>query len=205
MSWDVDDELGRRVKQYYEERVLPPEVMKRMRLMAFTAAPGRKPRRVFAGLVGRPVAGFTAVALVVLFCVLAGWQYVGSRLRTAQQMELMAAEIALNHQKQFELDFQTPDVALLDDSMSDLDFSLIYPEELAGDDYTVLGARYCTIQSVIAAQIRLEDDGQREYTLYQFRAPDSAWQKPTTIVVDEIAVTFWQEEALLLGLAQAVR
>jgi len=120
-----------------------------------------------------------------------------------ERLEVVAAEIALNHAKQFKADFATPNIAGLVNVMPLLDFAPVHPRRMQLDTYHVMGARYCTIDSSIAVQIHLEDETQFAYTLYEFRNPGALKLKDETVIdVGDIQVTLWQEGGVAMGLAQ---
>ena len=68
-----------------------------------------------------------------------------------------------------------------------------------------MGARYCSIQGKLAAQLRLQDKAsQKIYTLYQVSG--NAYDLPSphevrTIDLDGIRVKIWQEKGVWLALA----
>ena len=144
-----------------------------------------------------------ALGFALLVCFITMFWIAGEQ-DAPTQAQLVAAEIALNHQKRFEIDYFSSDIADLNKDMTQLDFALVQPSGLK--DYKLVGARYCTIGDAIAAQLLLtkgQDAGA--YTLYQFRSSTPlALSEAVTMDVQDVRVTLWSEGALILGLAQPI-
>jgi hypothetical protein len=121
----------------------------------------------------------------------------------------IANEVALNHLKQRPLEVEGADMASLQAYFAELDFRLV---QTSFDDPArdrMLGGRYCSIQGVTAAQLRLSDDKGRIKTLYQvpyeasrFGAlPDiGSGEIPWVTQVRGLTVELWVEKGLLFAL-----
>ncbi len=206
MTNGASDPLEQRIKQHYQQQELPLDVLVDLKEAIGSVSVGRvaiaqeqRPRRPLVKMQAlvRPIAVFA----VILFCI--GLTAFLFRQQTShRQLEAVATEIALNHAKQFDVEFSTPSIASLTGIMPLLDFAPVHPRRMQLDTYHIVGARYCTIDSSIAVQVHLEDDTQRAYTLYEFRAPTSlSIDDETVINVGDIQVTLWQENGVTLGLA----
>ncbi|MEM9490822.1 MAG: hypothetical protein AAGC55_16865 [Myxococcota bacterium] len=148
-------------------------------------------RQRAALLGGMVVAAAAALALLAV----TGQKDAGS---AEQRAMAIAEEIALNHRKRLAVEFRTDAYAQLASQMDKLDFQPI-PSEL---DYQLQGARYCSIQGDIAAQLKLSDRSGFTHTLYQVRWRDRySAIAGQTVIVDNIRVRFWREGSVFLGLA----
>lgn len=115
---------------------------------------------------------------------------------------LVSQEIALNHNKQLAVEYSTDSYAALRDLMKKLDFTPTKPSRPDINELAFLGARYCSIQGQLAAQIKLKDKNGRIQTLYQTQLNDSL--KTLTdkeFYVDGVKIKHWQENGLFFGLA----
>ncbi|MDH3591232.1 MAG: hypothetical protein OER88_05100 [Planctomycetota bacterium] len=113
-------------------------------------------------------------------------------------------EIALNHRKSFLLECTTDRFESLRAGMPKLDFAPARPG--GWTDAGLLGARYCSLQGSVAAQIRVRRDDGAILTLYQTR--DGARfrdLKEGDRVVDGVRVRIWREAGLVMGLAETTR
>ena len=113
----------------------------------------------------------------------------------------IAREIAMNHRKLLDVEFISETIPDLSQQMGKLDFSLIRPGRLS-EALTIVGARYCSIQGAIAAQIQLTDAAGHPYTLYQtrIRAPLTSIQEET-FEFEGLQLKLWHENGIFLGLA----
>lgn len=122
----------------------------------------------------------------------------------------IADEVALNHLKQRPLEAEGASVAALQAYFDELDFRLVQTSFDTSSGDRMLGGRYCSIQGVTAAQLRLHDDAGRVKTLYQvpYEAsrfgllPDiQAGESPMKTQVRGLTVEMWVEKGLLFARA----
>lgn len=119
-------------------------------------------------------------------------------------IKIVPQEIALNHSKQLSLEFYADNYASLDKMMNKLDFNLLASSNTSLAGLTILGARYCSIQGNLAAQIRLKDKKGTYYTLYQTPITSALkTEKTGTFLSGDIKITQWQENNLFFGLAKS--
>lgn len=219
---DNFEQLNNRLQQYYSKQTLPPdvildleeminqtEVIDRTEVINQTGVINQI-EAVFAPLWRWipvrmvPKVSMASTALILLLSIVAttflAYQQFGS-----QKIESVAAEIALNHAKQFDSEFFVTSIPNLSRSMELLDFAPVAPRKMQLMNYVVTGARYCTIDSAIAVQVRLEDENKLNYTLYEFRDMGSLEIKGEQVItVDNIQVTLWQEGNVTMGLARYI-
>ena len=151
-----------------------------------------------------------AVAAVVFFAV-------GNLFYFALTPELaleqrIGDEVAKNHINLKPLEIQTSSISSLRAFLSELDFLPAESVLLKGSSKRLIGGRYCSIQGVTAAQLRLKDSktGQVQ-SLYQtiydkkvfYDLPElKENQKPITIYSKGLAVDIWVEKGLLFALTR---
>ncbi|MEM6261998.1 MAG: hypothetical protein AAGI38_05785 [Bacteroidota bacterium] len=120
-----------------------------------------------------------------------------------QPWQQFAEEIAWNHEKGLETEFETQSYGVLQKDMQRLDFSLIRPKKMR-KDLQLAGGRYCSVDKCIAAQLRLHDPTGNPYTLYQFKHPKT--EALSGLVTFHLPtgtdVTLWREGEVIMGLAQ---
>lgn len=208
MMNDNLDPIEQRLKQYYEGQSLPLDALVELEeTIAETVSESKvalNPQWRWFSIRMQPVAQFAAVAAALLLAIGLAY-YVVDRQTSSQTLESVAAEIALNHAKQFDSEFFPTSIPSLAHSMDLLDFAPVLPKKLQLERYQINGARYCTIDSAIAVQVRLQDEANREYTLYEFRGHDwLAIEGEEVISVGNIQVTLWQEGSVMMGLAHRV-
>lgn len=194
-----DTPLEKRVKRFYQKQELDPGVLADLKALATPKieAPVIVPMRNM-----RPLYAYAFALFIALSIGIFGLQ----RYSNNQHLESVAAEIALNHAKKFNTEFNATNIANLSEEMHLLDFSPVHPQRMQYDSYNVIGARYCTIDSSIAVQIHLEDDTEHEYTLYEFREPTSFLANQEKVIdVGGIQVTLWKEGEVVMGLAQRTK
>lgn len=200
-----EQRLNEHVKDHYTQQTLRQEKLEQ--LLAQADTPGATPR------VKRSTYGFawqaafrkpwmrTAFAALMIVAVpLMLWQMASNNDWSA----VAAREIALNHKKQLAVEFPAMDYASLRAQMSKLDFVLTAPARLPIDGLQVVGARYCSIQGHLAAQVRLQDSDGRIYTLYQrtlLGVP--VLEGVQEHVIDGVHIREWQEAGLFFGLASS--
>ena len=197
------EDLEKRIKSFYESQRLDPDVLVNLKQSVIRTKPEKNTINWFLSLFSKTISlKPMALAFVISLFLLFGG-IVFTTHNTYQQTYLIASEIAINHQKEFKIEFQADEITDLEHAMSKLDFTPIVSSRMNWADYQMIGSRYCTIHSAIATQIRLKDIDNQAYTLYQFRPPDSlTLPDETTLIIDDVSVTIWYEEGLIMGLAQ---
>lgn len=203
---EASDNLDRRMKGFYVGQSLDEETLDLLKttIAVVGGQPDVFPARMWwprLRLV-RHQAFQAAAAVLFLIAAVTTWYGIQDIHPSALDRQV-AAEIALNHNKQLSPEFETADMAELRTSMDKLDFAPVDPQRLQDGDYFLVGARYCSIGSTLAVQLRMTDDLGRPYTLYQFRDSEAfADLTAATLDVDGVRVTLWRESGLVLGLAQ---
>ena len=198
------EDLEKRLKSFYQSQTLDPDVLVSLKQSVMRRKPEEKKTNWFLSLFFSKTISLKpmALALVICFFLLFGG-IVFTIHNSYQQTYFIASEIAINHQKEFEIEFPADEISELAEAMPKLDFTPIVSRRINWPDYQILGSRYCTIRSAIATQIRLKDIENQAYTLYQFRPLDSlTLPDESTLIIDDVIVTIWHEEGLIMGLAQ---
>lgn len=120
----------------------------------------------------------------------------------------IAQEVAKNHIKLRPLEVISDDFNKTSAYFQQLDFVLAPSRRIDQPGLTLLGGRYCSIQSETAAQLRYIDSNGKPLTLYQvgFDAgifgyfPDiGKGQEPRLYYVDGLRVLLWVEKGLLMA------
>jgi hypothetical protein len=117
----------------------------------------------------------------------------------------VATEIALNHNKQLSAEFNVSDFSELGELMSKLDFVPAASSRLIKQGYSMQGARYCSIQGQLAAQIQMVDKLGNTATLYQTELSDKLQiLKEGTHRTDGVIIRIWREGSRIFGLAKSI-
>lgn len=195
---------------YYERKHLSPQTLANLRAIIVEAGEGEKKRWSRFHLARPPLKRFFFSPAVLAFvCVLIFLGYIALRVTDGpgrgdapfNLSKAIAREIAMNHWKQLDVEFIAKTIFDLGQQMDKLDFSPINPDRLP-EAFSIVGARYCSIQGEIATQIQLTDAAGHYYTLYQTRL-----EPPLIDIQDEVfdfeglQLKLWQEDGLFLGLA----
>jgi hypothetical protein len=196
------------VREHFERRVLSTDKIER--LEALMAA--NEPRPVRRRRVPRPVPGWslaTVIAVLLVLIVL----HPPSLVDDIPMTERIAAEVALNHIKLKPLDIETDNMDGIRRYFSDLEFVPVESRLLTSANLELLGGRYCSIQSLPAAQLRIASrDSRRLRTLYQTEYRKDLFgplpvlengEAPVDINVKGIAVRIWTEKGLLFAMTDA--
>lgn len=110
-----------------------------------------------------------------------------------------AREVALNHEKALSSDIESNSILELNEQMTKLDFSMILPDQISSK-YTLKGARYCSINFHIAAQLKIEDTSGAISTLYLFKKMED-FPIDQKIILKDTEITLWDNENLVYALA----
>src|SRR3972149_787822 len=138
------------------------------------------------------------IALLIASAYFAYWFTTG---KDNNRYYKYAKEIAYNHTKRLNSEYLTSSIIELNQQMDKLDFSIINSEMIKNYKWT--GARYCSVQGAIAAQIKLKDSENNICTLYEFKQKDEKnLEKSQTYFIAGIKVTLWAESGIIFGLAK---
>lgn len=151
---------------------------------------------------------WVAVAAVV-FLAISNVFYSGlsSNLELDQRI---GSEVAKNHINLKPLEIKTSSIREIGQFLTELDFVPVESSLLKGVAKNLIGGRYCSIQGITAAQLRLKDSktGQIQ-SLYQTIYDEKTFsglpllkenQKPITVYSKGLAVDIWVEKGILFAL-----
>ena len=150
-----------------------------------------------------------AAALIIVMGNLVYFTIMSPDLALEQRI---GSEVAKNHIKLKPLEIQTSSMEKIRGFLTELDFSPVDSILLKGSSKQLIGARYCSIQGVTAAQLRLKDSktGQVQ-SLYQTIYDKKVFydlpllkenQKPITVYSKGLAVEIWVEKGILFALTK---
>ncbi len=192
--------LNTHLRQYYEEKQASPQKLDQLVAMAeitpntLGEAKQRPTNNAFVFwqyLRPSSVLGLALAAMIALF-------FLQPQTDITQSV---TKEIVLNHNKRLALEFPSQNYAHLENQMSKLDFTLVHSEKIELKNLQLLGARYCSIQGELAAQLRLQDARGRSYTLYQSPVTDDLLKlKAGERLQDGLRLKLWREADLFFGL-----
>ena len=111
-------------------------------------------------------------------------------------------EAALNHSTRLQLEFESGSIVEIDENMSQLPFKVQLPEKFSRQ-YSVLGARYCTINGELAAHVKFIDrETDKQVSLFMTRSVDDLQDiNAASEQVDGVNVTLWNESGLFYAMA----
>ena len=128
-------------------------------------------------------------------------------------LQSIAEEVADNHLKLKPLEVQGDDLPSVLGYFTNLDFQLLAsPRITANSGDRLLGGRYCTIQGIDAAQLRVAASDGTLSTWYEAtlpadelkRIPDrDAGGQPAEFVVRGVDIRIWQENGIVFAEAKA--
>lgn len=149
-----------------------------------------------------------ASAAVFLLAILVALQ---ANIFTQQAADLpneIAMEVAKNHIKLKPLEVKANSLVPISNYFTELDFSPLKSQFYSRRGTTLLGARYCSIKGVSAAQIRYQDQHGKLQTLYEVGYDADIYgpipnfdkgEQPLVITIKGITVEIWQEHGLLMA------
>lgn len=150
-----------------------------------------------------------SVAAMILISALCGY-FLASRLSLNNINHALADEVASNHLNMKPLEVQAGSINGIRSFFQLLDFSLAEPGLLADAGKQLLGGRYCSIQGVTSAQLRVRDVSSGEIqSLYQTRYDPALFseiptleegEQPVDITVQGLRVDVWVEKGVLFAL-----
>lgn len=117
--------------------------------------------------------------------------------------ESVANEVFYNHSKGLEPEVKAPDFERIQKRLTKLTFPISPSESGRLDGFRVLGGRYCSIRSQLAAQIDLRDDREGACTLYIAElVADLKRVNPGIYQLDGGTVEIWQDGGRIFALAK---
>jgi len=146
------------------------------------------------------VGGFmwTAAALLMLSISVGIHDYGTHSERTQRTLN----EAAMNHSTRLQLEFEANTIAGIDEQMLQLPFKVKLPAEF-NEQYSVLGARYCTINGELAAHVKfLDRQSDKQISLFMARSVDDLQEiNATDEQVDGVNVALWNEQGIFYAMA----
>lgn len=152
------------------------------------------------------------IAIAAVFFVMLGnifYLVISPELTLDQRI---GSEVAKNHINLKPLEIHTSSMEKIRGFLTELDFLPVESIFLKGSTKNLIGGRYCSIQGVTAAQLRLKDSktGQVQ-SLYQTIYDKKVFydlpllknkQKPITVYSKGLAVDIWVENDILFALTR---
>jgi anti-sigma factor RsiW len=189
-----EQELVRALKSFYGARSLPTT---RVDFLLQAKKRVARPTRPWRSAPVLQIAAL-AVAVAILFLVAAREEH---RLAIERAV---CAEVVTNHMKHSPLEVISSHYSEVQSALSRLDFSIMPANSAILETYRLIGGRYCSIQGVPAAQLRVQDiRSGKECTLYAVKAAGNLREVTATVAtMDAIRVEIWRQDNVLFGLAK---
>ena len=154
---------------------------------------------------------YRIASLMVFLCLsVAGTIYFVSSHDSLE--DKIGNEVAKNHIKLKPLEIETSKIQAIRDYFTQLEFVPVESKIIRLDNKSLLGGRYCSIQGVTAAQLRLKDNKTGDIqSLYQtVYKPDvfkglpklEEGEKPITIYSKGLEVDIWVEKGIVFALTR---
>lgn len=154
------------------------------------------------------------IAVAAVFFIAVGNLFYFSMSPELRLNQRIGNEVAKNHIHLRPLEIQTSSINEIRGFLTKLGFSPVESVLLKGSSKSLIGGRYCSIQGVRAAQLRLKDSktGQVQ-SLYQTIYDKKVFsgipelkenQKPITVYSKGLAVDIWIEKDLLFALTREI-
>lgn len=154
------------------------------------------------------------IAVAAVFFIAVGNLFYFSMSPELRLNQRIGNEVAKNHIHLRPLEIQTSSINEIRGFLTKLGFSPVESVLLKGSSKSLIGGRYCSIQGVRAAQLRLKDSktGQVQ-SLYQTIYDKKVFsgipelkenQKPITVYSKGLAVDIWIEKGLLFALTREI-
>lgn len=155
---------------------------------------------------------FPLTAAMALFAIITAFtaiQLFDSNLQTMAQK--IAEEVVSNHLKLKPLEVKTGSINAVRGYFTKLDFMPVESSLKDLDALQLIGGRYCSLQGITAAQLRMKQ-GQNLQTLYQTEYLPKVFgdlphieadEAPIVVYAKGIKVKLWVEKDLLFALTEA--
>lgn len=121
----------------------------------------------------------------------------------SERTDRTVREAAMNHGTRLTLEFDTDQIATLDEAMFLLPFEIRRPDRL-DEGWTLLGGRYCSLAGHLAVHLKLVAvDGDETRSLFVTRAADDLdFLEGEQQRVDGVDVNLWAERGLFFAMAR---
>ena len=157
--------------------------------------------------------GLAAAMVASLVLIVGTWFYTldpadNNQIATSQRI---AEEVLANHINIHALDLETSSMEQIRQGMDRLNFVPISTKATLGGNLTLLGARYCTLQGVIATQLMFLDENGGLVTFYQAAydhrrfgpLPDiNQQQNPLAVAKNGVNINIWVEQGVVIAQAK---
>jgi len=197
--------LKQAVRDHFEQHALSGNQLERLEALIAVNEPRSSGRRRSV----RPLIGWSATAAIVALLAVI-MLFPPGLVKDVPMKERIALEVARNHIKLKPLDVETDSMIGIRSYFTDLEFIPVASQLLASSSLELLGGRYCSIQSVPAAQLRLTvPNSNSRQTLYQTEYRKDIFgplpvlengDVPLTVNTKGITVRIWVEKGLLFAL-----
>lgn len=209
------NEQEQRVRDFYAAHTLSPERMEQLKAITrdnaeqLEQAHVQKPSLISrATAFGKSITGslfasplFRVAGVCAMVLIVSLWTYDSGIDNESTERTLR--EVAMNHSTRLQPEYHGETLAMLDDSMQQLPFTLVLPKEIK-KKYHLLGSRYCSLGGILAAHIKFEDrDSGRPVSLFVVNnAAELKQINAQQAIVEGVDVEFWREGGLFFALAQ---
>lgn len=182
--------LEQEFKSYYQSKRLDPH-----RITAIQASVHE------VGRTRHSVSYLIPIAAVILLTIGIGlWLHISTDSSLTHQV---VAEIEHNHRQHGALVVKSDQYAVVQNALSELDFPIRPRRDNLVQDFLLIGGKYCTIQELQAAQLKLNHrKSQVIHTLYVLPITNSIKDvEPGVYETNGVQVELWTDQLLLYGLA----
>lgn len=209
--------IDRQIADYYAAKKLPRETFERLEAAAAELSGGSRKKgasffdrlaSIFKIPFERPAAAIIGTLCVVVLAQVIFFTVRPDRPPKSMPYSLEKAvirELSMNHYKNLQVEFNTPAIESLSQTMAKLDFAPVTPKSVKLENYIMKGARYCSIQGNLAVLITLQHDSGSRHSLYQAPLDRTLAQiHRQSKSLDGITVNLWREGSIFMGLVGPV-
>ncbi len=139
-------------------------------------------------------------AIVLIF----GFSLFNSTTGNRRHILELVDEIAINHNRNLEMEIKSNSLKEVASYLSRLDFPVIQSVRLPEDKWDLIGGRYCSVKRQFAAQLKLRNKvSQNICTLYQFEKPSGVKEVDhfSEHFAKGVKVNLWLERGMIFALA----
>ena len=184
--------LERELNNYYRSKRLSSHRI--AAIQSSVSKTGRARRRIPPYLI--PLA-----ASILLIIGIGVWSYTTTHSTTHR----VVSEIGQNHHQHGALMVESDRYGVVQTALGKLDFPIRPRREELVSDFVLAGGKYCTIQGLMAAQLKPRHSKSRIiHTLYVLPIADEIKDiEPGVYETDGIKVELWTDQSMLYGLAHS--